>query len=144
MRGDRGEGGENGEGLIEALVIAWFFVCCKGFGKLKKKKDGGRASCSSAALWKAVFWRAYLALYMPEIHAQLLEQRRFAIVSLRAECCQPSCAQPSLLSHPSAHTRRGAEAMAAKCWGAAESARGRTWVCLRRLRLGAWVAILGL
>lgn len=40
-----------------------------------------------------------LSLDMPKIYPQLLQERRFPIISLRPKCRYPSCPQPALLSH---------------------------------------------
>lgn len=46
----------------------------------------------------------YLALDMPKIHTQLLQQRWFPIITLRSKRRQPTSPQPSLLTHPSTDT----------------------------------------
>lgn len=104
-----------GEWLAECSIdINWAFQAlgfAQAFDYTEENMDMVRTRrfpprlCSASALINRRRRTAltYLPLNMSKIHPQLLQQRRFPIITLRPKCSQPSRPQTSLLSHSPTH-----------------------------------------
>lgn len=85
--------------------------------------EGGPPSCGRGRTRKPA--PTNLGLYVPEVDAQLLQQRRLALVALRGEGGDPARPQPALLAHAPGDPRGGrAEAVVGGAGRCAIAVRG--------------------